>query len=119
MLITDDVDEPRAEQELLALSRAGDASAFCRLLEPLQVRLLRQATALTNDLSAAEDLVSETRVRASALFHHADAALISLGVLYSVGWNETDDGGQAVSNPSLPENANKGDWVWKNGSRLE
>jgi hypothetical protein len=36
-------------------------------------------------------------------------------VLYSVGWNETDDGGQA-----LPPNKNgssdytKGDWVWKN-----
>jgi len=53
-----------AEQELLALARTGDAAAFCELLGPLQSRLLRQATALTNDPNAAEDLVSETRVRA-------------------------------------------------------
>lgn len=51
------------ENELLALARTGDAAAFCKLLEPLQSRLLRQATALTNDLHAAEDLVSETRIR--------------------------------------------------------
>ena len=38
--------------------------AFCRLIEPLETRLLRQAAALTNDLGAAEDIVSETRVRA-------------------------------------------------------
>jgi RNA polymerase sigma-70 factor (ECF subfamily) len=33
-------------------------------MEPLEARLLRQAAALTNDLGAAEDIVSETRVRA-------------------------------------------------------
>lgn len=37
---------------------------FCLLIEPLHTRLLRQAAALTGDLSLAEDLVSETRVRA-------------------------------------------------------
>jgi RNA polymerase sigma-70 factor (ECF subfamily) len=34
------------------------------LIEPLQTRLLRQAAALTSDVSLAEDLVSETRIRA-------------------------------------------------------
>jgi RNA polymerase sigma-70 factor (ECF subfamily) len=50
--------------ETLARARAGDADAFCRLTEPLQTRLLRQATALSGDLSTAEDLVSETLVEA-------------------------------------------------------
>jgi RNA polymerase sigma-70 factor (ECF subfamily) len=48
----------------LALARAGDADAFCRLIEPLQTRLLRQAAAMSGDVSAAEDLVSETLVEA-------------------------------------------------------
>jgi RNA polymerase sigma-70 factor (ECF subfamily) len=64
MVITDDRSEPPGERELLARARSGDAAAFCRLLEPLETRLLRQAAALTNDLGAAEDIVSETRVRA-------------------------------------------------------
>ena len=46
--------------ELLAHARAGDGAAFSILVEPLQARLLRQATALTGDVSLAEDLVSET-----------------------------------------------------------
>jgi RNA polymerase sigma-70 factor (ECF subfamily) len=64
MVITDDLHEPPTEQQLLTHARAGDASAFCRLIAPLEARLLRQAAALTNDLSAAEDIVSEIRVRA-------------------------------------------------------
>ncbi len=34
-------------------------------------------------------------------------------VLYSVGWNEKDDGGQDVSTIS-PHDFTQGDWVWKN-----
>ncbi len=49
---------------LLAEARAGDAPAFCRLVQPLEARLLRQAVALCRDPSAAEDLVSETLVQA-------------------------------------------------------
>jgi RNA polymerase sigma-70 factor (ECF subfamily) len=64
MAITDGQPQTGATQELLARARAGDALAFCRLLEPLQTRLLRQATALNGDVSLAEDLVSETRMRA-------------------------------------------------------
>jgi RNA polymerase sigma-70 factor (ECF subfamily) len=51
-------------RESLALARAGDGEAFCCLIEPLQTRLLRQATALSGDPGAAEDLVSETLVEA-------------------------------------------------------
>jgi len=49
---------------LLAQARQGDATAFCRLMHSLEARLLRQATALCRDPSAAEDLVSETLVQA-------------------------------------------------------
>jgi len=48
----------------LARARAGDADAFCRLIEPWQTRLLRQAAALSGDVSTAEDLVAETFVEA-------------------------------------------------------
>lgn len=64
MSITDDGVETAAPGELLRRARAGDAPAFCRLTEPLQARLLRQAAALAGDSSVAEDLVSETLVQA-------------------------------------------------------
>src|SRR5437773_6047213 len=49
---------------LLDQARQGDAPAFCRLVQPLEARLLQQAIALCRDASAAEDLVSETLVQA-------------------------------------------------------
>src|SRR6266850_1195918 len=49
---------------LLAQARQGDAEAFCRLMQPLEARLLRQAVALCRDISTAEDIVSETLVQA-------------------------------------------------------
>jgi RNA polymerase sigma-70 factor (ECF subfamily) len=64
MVISDEGIETTAPGELLARARAGDAPAFCQLIEPLQARLLRQAVALTGDVSVAEDLVSETLVEA-------------------------------------------------------
>ena len=64
MVITDDHPEQSAAHEHLSRARQGDAQAFCLLVEPLQTRLLRQAAALSGDLSAAEDLVSETLVEA-------------------------------------------------------
>jgi RNA polymerase sigma-70 factor, ECF subfamily len=64
MVIADDRFTPSTAPELLARARAGDARGFCLLLEPLQARLLRQAAALTGNLSLAEDLVSETLVEA-------------------------------------------------------
>lgn len=64
MVITDDRLDPPDTQELLARARGGEVQAFCALIEPLQTRLLRQATALAGDLNVAEDLVSETLVEA-------------------------------------------------------
>jgi len=64
MVVTDDLVEPTTERERLAQARAGGAPPFCLLIRPLEARLLRQAMGLTNDLSAAEDLVSEVRIRA-------------------------------------------------------
>src|SRR6266849_6371534 len=64
MVITGDHLEPSPAQDILSNARQGDGQAFCRLMEPLQARLLRQAAALCGDLSAAEDLVSETLVEA-------------------------------------------------------
>lgn len=49
---------------LLAQARQGDAPAFCRLVQPLEGRLLRQAVALCRDASVAEDIVSETLLQA-------------------------------------------------------
>src|SRR5437899_1419848 len=56
--------EPVDTLALLAQARQGDAAAFCRLVQPLEARLLRQAIALCRDSHAAEDLVSETLVQA-------------------------------------------------------
>src|SRR2546427_293765 len=64
MVITDDHLEPLVARELLSSAREGDAQAFCFLVKPLHGRLLRQAAALSCDLHAAEDLVSETLVEA-------------------------------------------------------
>src|SRR5206468_6496028 len=49
---------------LLAQARLGDAPAFCRLVQPLEARLLRQAMALCRDAATAEDIASETLVQA-------------------------------------------------------
>ena len=34
-------------------------------------------------------------------------------LLYSVGWNETDDNGQVVTTKAGAIDNSKGDWVWK------
>src|SRR5947207_14557682 len=64
MVITDDPVEESVGPDLLLSAREGDAEAFCLLIKPLQTRLLRQATALCGDVTAAEDLVAETLVEA-------------------------------------------------------
>jgi len=64
MIITDDPPKLPDEVELLARARAGETEAFCRVISPLQARLLRQAVALAGDVSTAEDLVSETLAEA-------------------------------------------------------
>jgi RNA polymerase sigma-70 factor (ECF subfamily) len=64
MSVVEERSEPLDTPVLLAQARQGDASAFCRLIQPLEARLLRQATALCRDASTAEDLVAETLVQA-------------------------------------------------------
>jgi RNA polymerase sigma-70 factor (ECF subfamily) len=64
MVITDDSLVWSISRELLARACAGEAEAFCLLTQPLRARLLRQAVVLAGDVSAAEDLVSETLVEA-------------------------------------------------------
>ena len=71
--------EIMAAGETLARARTGDAEAFCRLTEPLQTRLLRQAAALSGDLNCAEDLVSETLVEAwKGVGKYAGMAVVAL-----------------------------------------
>ena len=78
MVITDDPLEILDNRELLARACDGEADAFCRLTEPLHARLLRQAVALAGDVSAAEDLVSETLVEAwKSLPHYNQTCRLS------------------------------------------
>jgi RNA polymerase sigma-70 factor (ECF subfamily) len=62
--MTNQLVEAPGHVTLLARARAGDAEAFCRLVEPLEERLLRQAAALCRDPAAAEDLAEETLLEA-------------------------------------------------------
>ena len=64
MVITADRPEIAGTADLLTRARAGESSAFCQLAAEHERRLLQQACGLTRDLSAAEDLVSETLVEA-------------------------------------------------------
>ena len=84
MVISDDRSEPATALELLSRAREGDAPAFCLLIEPLQARLLRQAVALCRDLSAADDLVSETLVEAWKSLSRYDETCRLSTWLYSI-----------------------------------
>ncbi|MHB8524158.1 MAG: RNA polymerase sigma factor [Limisphaerales bacterium] len=78
MVITDDCPEQTDTQELLAGARAGDAAAFCRVIEPRQTRLFRQAVVLCRDPTVAEDLVAETLVEAwKSLRHYNETCRLS------------------------------------------
>jgi RNA polymerase sigma-70 factor (ECF subfamily) len=84
MVIMDDPVQPFAAPPLLSRARAGDADAFCRLIEPLQSALLRQAVMLAGDPAAAEDLVSETLVAAwTSLTRYDESCRLSTW-LYSI-----------------------------------
>src|ERR1700682_1000216 len=56
--------EDRAEQALVARARAGDASAFERLLEPAVRPATRLAFAMLQDRPEAEDAFQESALRA-------------------------------------------------------
>ncbi len=40
-------------------------------------------------------------------------------VLYSVGWNETDDGGKVALNQDGSVDIQRGDWVWRSAAKAE
>jgi hypothetical protein len=40
-------------------------------------------------------------------------------LLYSVAWNEIDDGGKDVSQRAQPNGLKEGDWTWATVSKLE
>lgn len=84
MAITDDRLTPSAAPELLARARAGDPDGFCLLIEPLQARLLRQAAALTGEVSLAEDIVSETLVAAWKSFSRYNGSCQLSTWLYAI-----------------------------------
>ena len=84
MVIADDRIEPIISRELLLRARAGDTQAFCQLIEPLQTRLLRQAAALSRDLSVADDLVSETLVEAWRSLHRYNESCRLSTWLYAI-----------------------------------
>lgn len=84
MVIADDLPESLTAENFLPAAREGDAAAFCRLVEPLQRRLLRQAVALSNDLHSAEDLVSETLVEAWKSLPRYNASCRLSTWLYSI-----------------------------------
>jgi RNA polymerase sigma-70 factor, ECF subfamily len=62
MVITNEPTDSLDQEALLAQARSGDAEAYCRLIQPLESRILGQAVGLCRDLHTAEDLVSETLV---------------------------------------------------------
>src|ERR1044071_102944 len=64
MPVVEELVEPLEIAPLLAEARRGEAAAYCRMVQPLEARLLRQAIALCGDIHTAEDLVSETLVAA-------------------------------------------------------
>ena len=84
MVITEDHLETRSTQELLARARAGNAAAFCQLIEDCQTRLFRQAVALSGDVSAAEDLVEETLVEAWRCLRNYDGTCRLTTWLYAI-----------------------------------
>jgi len=84
MVITGDRPESATELELLSRAREGEAPAFRLLVEPRQARLLRQAVALSGNLSASEDLVSETLVEAWKSLSRYDETCRLSTWLYSI-----------------------------------
>src|ERR1700739_4969915 len=80
---TDSIEPPTAA-DMLSRARAGDAEAFCHLVQPLQAALLRQAVLLSGDAATAEDLVAETLVAAwTSLVRYDESCRLSTW-LYSI-----------------------------------
>jgi RNA polymerase sigma-70 factor (ECF subfamily) len=74
-------DDPAA---LLALAREGDVSAFSRIMEEEQPRLLGQALAFCGDADLAKDLVQETMIAAWKSLHRFDGSCRLFTWLYVI-----------------------------------
>ncbi len=64
MLTTEEHFDMAESAELLARARNGEADAFCELAEGCEARLFRQALALCQNPTTAEDLTAETIIEA-------------------------------------------------------
>jgi hypothetical protein len=72
MVITDDPTEPPPVPDLLPRASAGDADAFCRLVEPLQSALFKQTVLHSEDRNKSEDILIGDAVETSErrrIFH--------------------------------------------------
>ena len=69
---------------LLALARTGDISAFSRLMEAEQSRLMAQAVAFCGDPHRAQDLVQETMIAAWKSLHRFDGSCRFFTWLYVI-----------------------------------
>lgn len=69
---------------LLALARGGDVSAFSRVMEEEQPRLLGQALAFCGDADLAKDLVQETMIAAWKSLHRFDGSCRLFTWLYVI-----------------------------------
>lgn len=69
---------------LLALAREGDISAFSKIMEAEQPRLMGQALAFCGDLHLAQDLVQETMIAAWKSLHRFDGSCRLFTWLYVI-----------------------------------
>jgi len=69
---------------LLTQARAGDAEAFCEVAQAHETRLFRQAVALCQDETLAEDLVAETLLEAWRSLRRFDATCRFSTWLYAI-----------------------------------
>jgi len=70
--------------ELVALARDGDVSAFSRLMEAHQPRLMAQALAFCGEVQLAQDLVQETMIAAWKNLHRYDGSCRLFTWLYVI-----------------------------------
>ena len=84
MVIADDRIDACEPSLLLTQARAGDAEAFCEVAQAHETRLFRQAVALCQDETLAEDLVAETLIEAWRSLARFDATCRFSTWLYAI-----------------------------------
>jgi len=84
MVIADDRIDACEPSLILTQARAGDAEAFCEVAQAHETRLFRQAVALCQDETLAEDLVAETLIEAWRSLARFDATCRFSTWLYAI-----------------------------------